>query len=134
MKKRFKVLVCITLLVACLSGCGGKSEDDSIIGKWIVTAYEVDGEVLSMDEMCELFGENFADYFESPIFLFQESGFVRVYKESGDDEEYTVNYTVTGDTIELYYEEEHGFYLEKENDTLKLNLDSQAFNLIYTKE
>lgn len=133
MKKGFKVLLCITLLVACLCGCGGKSNDNSLIGKWVVTAYEVDGEVLSMDEMCEHFGKNFAD-FESPVLLFQESGFVRIYKESGDDEEYTVNYTATGNTIEIYHDEEHMLYLEKEDDTLKVNMDSQAFNLIYTKE
>lgn len=132
MKKGFKVLLCITLLVACLCGCSGKSDDNSIIGKWTVTAYELNGERVSKDEVSDYMGETFATI-ERPTLLFQESGLARIYMESGELDE-TVNYTVTDSVIELYKEDEHGMYLDIDGNTIKVETDSENIVLIYTKE
>ena len=132
MKKGYTVLTCIMLLVACLCGCGGKSDDNSIIGKWTVTAYELNGEKVSKDEVSDYMGEVFATS-ERPTLLFQESGLARIYMESGELDE-TVNYTVTVNVIELYKEDEHGMYLDIDGNTIKVETDSENIVLIYTKE
>lgn len=121
------------LMMLCMYGCGNKSDNDSIIGKWSVTAYELNGEVVSIEDVGEYMGETFASI-ERPTLLFQESGLVRIYKESGDEEEYTVNYTVTDSTIELYENDKHGAYLEIDGDTIRMETDSENIVMLYTKE
>ena len=132
MKKEYTVLTCIMLLVECLCGCGGKSDDNSIIGKWTVMAYELNGEKVSKDEVSDYMGEAFSTI-ERPTLLFQESGLARIYMESGELDE-TVNYTVTDNVIELYKEDEHGMYLDIDGNTIKVETDSENIVLIYTKE
>jgi hypothetical protein len=131
-KKRVVMLFCLVLMILCLCSCGNKSDDNSIIGKWSVTAYELNGEVVSKDDVGEYMGETFASI-ERPMLLFQESGLVRVYK-SGDKEEYTVNYKVTDTTIELYKDGEHVAYLEIDGDVIRMETDSENIVMIYTKE
>lgn len=77
-------------------------------------------------------GEVFAST-ERPILLFQKSGLVRMYTESGNMDK-TVNYTVTDNIIELYKENEHGLYLEIDDDTIRLKTDTDSIVMIYTKE
>ena len=128
----FVLLLCIVLLTLCLCSCGNNSKDDSIIGKWSVTAYELNGETFSKEKAGEYMGEVFAST-ERPILLFQKSGLVRMYTESGSMDE-TVNYTITDNIIELYKEDEHGLYLEIDNDTIRLKTDTASIVMIYTKE
>lgn len=77
-------------------------------------------------------GEVFAST-ERPILLFQKSGLVRMYTESGSMDE-TANYTVTDNIIELYKEDEHGLYLEIDDDKIRLKTDTDSIVMIYTKE
>lgn len=77
-------------------------------------------------------GEVFAST-ERPILLFQKSGLVRMYTESGSMDE-TANYTVTDNIIELYKEDEHGLYLEIDDDKIRLKMDTDNIVMIYTKE
>lgn len=128
----FVLLLCIVLLTLCLCSCGNNSKDDSIIGKWSVTAYELNGETFSKEKAGEYMGEVFAST-ERPILLFQESGLVRMYTESGSMDE-TANYTITDNIIELYKEDEHGLYLEIDNDKIRLKTDTDNIVMIYTKE
>lgn len=132
MKKRVRLWICMILAIFLLCGCSGKSEDNSIVGKWTVTAYELNGEIVSKDDVGEVMGEVFASI-ERPVLLFQKSGLVRIYKPSDNEKEYTVNYTVTEETIELYQEDKHMAYLVKEDGVLKMDIDSNIC-LIYTKE
>lgn len=128
----FVLLLCIVLLTLCLCSCGNNSKDDSIIGKWSVTAYELNGETFSKEKAGEYMGEVFAST-ERPILLFQKSGLVRMYTESGSMDE-TANYTVTDNIIELYKEDEHGLYLEIDDDKIRLKTDTDNIVMIYTKE
>lgn len=128
----FVLLLCIVLLTLCLCSCGNNSKDDSIIGKWSVTAYELDGETFSKEKAVEYMGEVFASA-ERPILLFQKSGLVRMYTESGSMDE-TVNYTITDNIIEIYKEDEHGLYLEIDDDKIRLKTDTDNIAMIYTKE
>lgn len=129
--KLFVLFFCLALSL-CLCSCGDESTDDSIIGKWSVTAYELNGEIVSMEKVSEYMGEVFAST-ERPILLFQKSGLVRMYMESGDLDE-TVNYTITDNIIEFYKEDEHGFYFEIDGDTIRIKMDSDNIVMIYTKE
>lgn len=125
------ICLCLILLIVCLCGCGGKEDNNSIIGAWTVTAYEINGEIVSKGDVSEYMGDYFAEI-ERPTLLFLESGHVRIYYDSGTEDEYSVNYTVTGDTIELYYKDEHFMYLEIDGDTIRMDEDSIPW--IYTKE
>lgn len=128
--KLFVLFFCLALSL-CLCSCGDESTDDSIIGKWSVTAYELNGEIVSMEKVGEYMGEVFAST-ERPILLFQKSGLVRMYMESGNKDE-TVNYTVTDNIIGLY-KDEHSLYLEMVGDTIRFKMDSDNIVMIYTKD
>lgn len=131
-KKPLALFLCIVLLILCLCSCSGNSKDSSIIGKWSVTAYELNGEIFAKEKAKEYMGEVFAST-ERPTLLFQKSGLVRIYMESGNMDK-TVNYTVTDNIIELYKEDEHGLYLEIDGDTIRLKTDTDSIVMIYTKE
>ena len=126
------LILCVVLFSLLLCSCGNNIKNDSIIGKWRVTAYELNGEVVDKEKVGEYMGETFATI-ERPMLLFQESGLVRIYTESGSIDE-TINYTVTDNIIELYKNEEHGLYLEKDDDTIRLKTDSDNIIILYTKE
>lgn len=126
------LILCVVLFSLLLCSCGNNIKNDSIIGKWRVTAYELNGEVVDKERVGEYMGETFATI-ERPMLLFQESGLVRIYTESGSIDE-TINYTVTDNIIELYKNEEHGLYLEKDDDTIRLKTDSDNIIILYTKE
>lgn len=83
MKKKTAFVLLIVILVVTFCGCGGKSEDDSIIGTWTVKEYELNGERVSTNDIGEYMGADFAKI-ERPTLMFQKSGNVRIYYESGD--------------------------------------------------
>lgn len=134
MKSKFKIMLCIALLAAYLCGCGGKSDDNSIIGKWTVKEYEIKGNVISTNDIGEYIGTDFALRNDSSL-LFQKSGFVRV-NLSGTEEisaDETVKYTVTDNTIELYSDDSHLAYLEIDGDTIRAEIGSEMY-VIFSKE
>lgn len=128
--KLLVLFFCLALSL-CLCSCGDESKNDSIIGKWSVTAYELNGEIVSMEKVGEYMGKVF-DSTEIPILLFQKSGLVRIYMESDGLDE-TVNYSVTDNIIELY-KDEHSLYLEMVGDTIRFKMDSDNIVMIYTKD
>lgn len=134
MNKRRWILTAIILVVVATYLCGCSS-DDSIIGEWTVKGYEINGEVISTDDIGEYMGTDFASRNDSSL-LFQKSGFVKVYlswvsEEAITDE--TVNYTVTDDMIELYSDNEHLAYLEISGDTVRAEVGSGIY-IIFSKK
>lgn len=127
--KRFCLALGLCVIFAfCLCGC---SSDNSIIGTWTVTSYEVNDKIVNIEDVSEYMGTDFAEI-ERPTLMFQKSGNVCIYYESGDKEEYTVNYTITDNTIELYSENEHIMYLEIDGDMIRFEEDTIPW--IYTKD
>lgn len=131
-KKWVLTAIILVIMATYLCGC---SSDDSIIGKWTVKEYELNGELVSTDDIGEYMGTDFASRNDSSL-LFQKSGFVKVYlswisEEAIVDE--TVNYTVTDDTIELYYDDEHLAYLEVSGDTIRAEVGSGIY-IIFSKK
>lgn len=131
MKKKITFILFVMILAFTFWGCARKSEDDSIIGTWTVTSYEVNDKIVNIEDVSEYMGTDFAEI-ERPTLMFQKSGNVRIYYESGDKEEYTVNYTITDNTIELYSENEHIMYLEIDGDMIRFEEDTIPW--IYTKD
>lgn len=131
MKKKITFILFIMILVFAFCGCTRKSKDDFIIGTWRVTSYEVNDKIVNIEDVSEYMGTVFAEI-ERPTLMFQKSGNVRIYYESGDKEEYTVNYTITDNTIELYSENEHIMYLEIDGDMIRFEEDTIPW--IYTKD
>ena len=133
MIKKVKCIFLILILVIGAVGCSEKSEEDAIIGTWVVKEYQINDEIVAKDKIAEYMGEFFATLNDSSL-VFQKSGHVKIYLSWGDEREIddTVNYTVTDNTIELY-EDDYSEYLELDDKTIKGEIGSGIYIIFYKK-
>lgn len=133
MKKKITFILFVMILAFTFWGCARKSEDDSIIGTWTVKEYELNGKIVSTDDIGEYMGADFASRNDSSL-VFQKSGHVKIYLPYGRgyETDTTVNYTVTDNVIELY-EDDYSEYLELDNDTIKAEVGSEIYIIFYKK-
>lgn len=133
MRKRVKCIFVMMILVLGLVGCSAKSDEDSLVGTWIVKEYQLNNEIVEKDEIADYMGSDFATRNDSTL-VFQKSGHVKIYLPYGDGQgtDTTVNYTVTDNIIELY-EDDYSEYLEVDNNTIKGEIGSGIY-IIFCKK
>lgn len=66
MKKISKIVAVVTLLAFCfvVAGCGAKNYDGNFVGRWQACGSQVDGEVMSEEDMDEMRDHGVNFYFE----------------------------------------------------------------------
>lgn len=101
MKRVFSFIFIIALLILSLTACGGNN--DTITGTWVVAKYDNGEEIVSTDEVSELYGETAADFNKFSM-TFTKSGNVTLIRPNyaGGTDEVKLTYTVQDGTIELY--------------------------------
>lgn len=122
----FVILLLTVLIFMSMSGCG--SDQDSIVGTWVIEKYDSENGIISTDDIGIIYGE-VASEFNKYSLIFTKTGNVTIIRPNmlGDITELNLAYTVQDGLIEFYdpedtsnfelYDYKNGrIYIEISND------------------
>lgn len=102
-KRILAFVLSLTLLLA-LTACG-KSNGNTITGKWAVTSYKYDDEIYTRDEMSEMMGSVFDEAYGNTVITFNDDGSFSSQPASGESQDGT--YKVADSKISFYDESDN---------------------------
>lgn len=102
-KRILAFMLALTLLFA-LTACG-KSNSNTITGKWAVTSYKYDDEIYTRDEMSEMMGSVFDEAYGNTVITFNDDGSFSSQPASGESQYGT--YKVSDSEISIYDESDN---------------------------
>ena len=97
----FVILLLIVFIFMSMSGCG--SDQDSIVGTWVIEEYDSENGIISTDDIGTIYGEMSSEFNKYSL-TFTKTGNVTIVRPNmlGDTTELNLAYTIQDGLIEFY--------------------------------